>query len=126
MTRTIDDIREAFDLGYSVDRNDVRSLLDEADRLANLCRDYKERAEKAEGALVRRDAAPDLERCKSEGADVLRVFAYELVERECRERGIQRLHITEHVCTAIRPSADGREIAPMPTLMGAVDLLGKP
>ncbi|HMJ11617.1 MAG TPA: hypothetical protein VK524_09410 [Polyangiaceae bacterium] len=52
--------------------------------------------------------------------------AYELVESVCKERRITVLRIGEHVCTAVRHNEDSTERGPMPTLLGAVDLLGKP
>lgn len=55
-----------------------------------------------------------------------RALAYELVERELRERGITRVNISQHVVCAIRHGADETERAPMPTLLGSVDLLGWP
>lgn len=55
-----------------------------------------------------------------------RAAAYELVERDLRERGITRLTINEHIVCAIRDGEEEITRAPMPTLLGAVDLLGEP
>lgn len=52
--------------------------------------------------------------------------AYELVERELRERGVTKVTIKAHVICAVRAGVELTERAPMPTLIGAVDLLGEP
>ncbi len=75
---SIDDIRARR---ADTRNSDVHALLDECDRLAELCREHKERAE----------STLDLDRCKREGADVLREFAFQLVERELRQ-----LHLSVH------------------------------
>lgn len=56
-----------------------------------------------------------------------RAAAFALVERELRARGVRHIDITEHVICATRPGEGDvlAERAPMPTLLGAVDLLGR-
>lgn len=79
--------------------------------------DWKSRAEKAEARIARMQSEP-----------AYREDAYDLVESELRAHGITQVNVREGLCTAIRsdPRLDYAERAPMPTLLGAVDLLGKP
>lgn len=56
----------------------------------------------------------------------IRAAAFELVESELRARGITSLTVNKHVICAVRAGVEQTERAPMPTLLGAVDLLGEP
>lgn len=81
------------------------------------------RAEKAERELAQlRRQVTTLD----SGVQATRAAAYELVERELRARGVTSVTVYKYVICAVRAGVEQTERAPMPTLLGAVDLLGEP
>lgn len=83
------------------------------------------RAEKAERELAHLRSQVTTLALGTDGRTI-RAAAFELVERELRERGVTSVSVNSHVICAVRAGVEQTERAPMPTLLGAVDLLGEP